>query len=255
MAAVASYLGPTGIGQLATDLRRAYRGFPVRRFCRRASAGIGPLGLFARATHIARALDVVVDQPFSRLVKIAVDAAGAPRETPGYGPMENFRLLALTRLVSLTGGPHFRDSMWALRELTRRFTSEFDIRPFLVNAEDDTLKVLREWAHDDCFHVRRLASEGTRSRLPWGRHLKSFQQNPDLALSIIERLKMDESRYVQISVANNLADIIKDDSDYGLRVAEKWAATAHPVTVKIVSHSVRFPASRGIDRAIALRSR
>ena len=80
MAAVASYLGPTGIGQLATDLRRAYRGFPVRRFCRRASAGIGPLGLFARATHIARALDVVVDQPFSRLVKIAVDAAGAPLE-------------------------------------------------------------------------------------------------------------------------------------------------------------------------------
>jgi 3-methyladenine DNA glycosylase AlkC len=253
MASVASYLGPAGIELLGLELQRAHRAFPRRAFCRIANTGISHLGLFARATHIARALDSVLELPFRRVAKIVVAAAGPVRESSGYGPMENFRLLALTRFVSLAGGAHFRDSMWALRELTKRFTSEFDVRPFLVQAQKDTLEIVCEWAHDQSLHVRRLASEGTRSRLPWGTHLKTFQRNPSLALSVIERLKTDESRYVQVSVANNLADIIKDDEEFGLNVAERWAATEHPVTLRIVSHAVRFPATKGLKRAIALR--
>ena len=253
MTSVASYLGPPGIALLAGELRAVVPNFPIKRFTRLANLGLSPLSLFGRANHVAKALDEVLQQTFPHVVRIIVEAAGAPRCAPGYGPMENFRLLAYTRLISLSGQSFFTESMWGLRELTKRFTSEFDIRPFLMNAESATLKTLRGWIEDDDLHVRRLVSEGTRSRLPWGVHLRSFRQDPSKVASLIENLKTDCSRYVQISVANNLADIIKDNSEYGLRLAEKWVESSHPMTMKIVHHAVRFPAKHGNKRALALR--
>jgi 3-methyladenine DNA glycosylase AlkC len=251
--AVASYLGVEGIRRLAKSLREVSPQFPERRFCALATAQVDSMGLFARATHIATVLDTVLELPFREVTQILVAAAGPPRTMSGYGPMANFRLLALTRLISLAGRTNFRESMWALRELTRRFTSEFDIRPFLLSDEAATLRTIRRWTEHEDFHVRRLASEGTRSRLPWGAHLRSFQSEPSKALAVIEHLKTDASRYVQISVANNLADIIKDNPEIGLQVAERWAEGGHEVTLRIVRHAVRFPAKCGNKRAIALR--
>jgi 3-methyladenine DNA glycosylase AlkC len=250
---VASFLGPTGIRRIASDMRSVTR-FPVARFVRLATRNIESLSLFRRADHLAAVLNDVLSEPFPRTVRLLVEASGPPRTDPGYGPMENFRLLAFTRLIGMRGADHMSDSMWGLKQLTKRFTAEFDVRPFLIGAESETLRAALSWAEDDDFHVRRLASEGTRSRLPWGVHLKSFQHDPRKALAVIEKLKQDTSRYVQVSVANNLADIIKDDPQIGLSVAEHWTETSHPVTLKIVSHAVRHPARLGLPRAIALRA-
>ena len=249
---VSSYLGPSGIRRIAADIRTVSK-FPSARFVRLASSGIDSLGLFARANHIASALHETLAAPFPDVTRILVEASGPPRQDPGYGPMENFRFLAFTRIVSRNGMNHHSDSMWALKQLTRRFTSEFDIRPFLKDAESVTLRALHEWVDDEDFHVRRLVSEGTRTRLPWGPHLRTFREDPSKVLALIERLKTDKSRYVQISVANNLADIIKDNAELGLKVAERWADTGHPLTQRIVSHAVRFPAKKGIERALSLR--
>jgi 3-methyladenine DNA glycosylase AlkC len=251
--AVASYLGPGGVERLAGDLRRAYPAFPARRFIRLATTGLEPLSLFGRATHLAGALDTVFNRPFRDVIRILVEASGPPRTAAGYGPMENFRLLAFTRLISLKGLPYHADSMWGLRNLTQRFTGEFDIRPFLQFEESKTLRALSGWAEADELHVRRLVSEGSRSRLPWGVHLRAFQRNPTKALSLIEPLKSDNTRYVQLSVANNLADIIKDNAAFGLDVAERWIANGSSTTKRIVRHAVRLPAKRGCVRAMALR--
>jgi 3-methyladenine DNA glycosylase AlkC len=249
---VASFLGPGGIRRIAADIG-SVSVFPSARFIRLASNGIGTLSLFARANHIASVLDDVLRMPFPSVARILVDASGAPRREPGYGPMENFRFLAFTRLISRNGISHLPESMTALKELTRRFTSEFDVRPFLLSAEANTLRILSKWVDDEDFHVRRLVSESTRSRLPWGVHLESFKRNPTKIAPLIESLNTDSSRYVRISVANNLADIIKDNPEYGLSMAERWAVAAHPFTSKLLHHAVRFPAKRGDKRALALR--
>jgi 3-methyladenine DNA glycosylase AlkC len=249
---VASFLGPSGICRIAADIE-SVTAFPSARFIRLASNGIGSLRLFARANHIASALDDVLRMPFSSVARVLVDASGPPRCEPGYGPMENFRFLAFTRLISRNGIPHLSESMTALKQLTKRFTSEFDVRPFLLSAESNTLKFLGKWVEDEDFHVRRLVSESTRSRLPWGVHLESFKQDPSKVAPLIEKLNADSVRYVRISVANNLADIIKDNPEYGLSMAERWAAAAHPYTSKLIHHAVRFPAKRGDKRALALR--
>ena len=250
---VADFIGSRGIRRVAADIRAVYPAFSSTRFTRIASTGIDDLTLFGRANQVAGVLHEVLAMPFSKMVPLLVEASGPARRDPGYGPMENFRFLAFTRLISLHGLEYFADSMWGLKRLTSRFTAEFDLRPFLLTAEAATLRELQAWVKEDDFHVRRLVSEGTRTRLPWGIHLKSFQRDPSKILALIEQLNSDPAKYVQISVANNLADIIKDDAAIGLAIAEKWVAAGHPITRKIVHHAVRYPAMRGCARSTALR--
>jgi 3-methyladenine DNA glycosylase AlkC len=122
-----------------------------------------------------------------------------------------------------------------------------------VHSQKLTLETMRAWVEDEDPHVRRLVSEGTRTRLPWSTHLRSFQKDPSKTVSLLEFLRTDQARYVQVSVANNLADMIKDDAGLGLSLAQKWLADNHPVTKKIIHHAVRFPAKRGNALAASMR--
>jgi 3-methyladenine DNA glycosylase AlkC len=250
---VADYIDAAAVRNLALDIRRVHRGFGVRAVCDLLTPEFESLPLFARAALVADAIKANGGVSFTTLLRVLVDASGAPRAEPGYGPLENFRLLCLTRVVGRHGLAHFRESMWALLELTRRFTSEFDIRPFIQHFETDALGQLTQWTEHECMHVRRLASEGCRSRLPWATHIPRLNNDSSLALSIIERLRRDKARYVQISVANNLADIIKDDLSIGLGTAKRWASEREPATNRIVYHAIRYPASRGNRQALKLR--
>ena len=57
--------------------------------------------------------------------------------------------------------------MEALKFFTPFGSSEFAVREFLKRDLHRTLRVMRGWADDSDDHVRRLASEGCRPRLPW----------------------------------------------------------------------------------------
>jgi 3-methyladenine DNA glycosylase AlkC len=100
-----------------------------------------------------------------------------------------------------------------LHAMTQRFTAEFAIRPLIVAHEALVLERLQGWVHDPSEHVRRLVSEGTRPRLPWGLQLKRFIADPSPCMPLIEQLVDDSSEYVRRSVANHLNDIAKDHPD------------------------------------------
>lgn len=68
---------------------------------------------------------------------------------------------------------------------------------------------LLKWSEHENEHVRRLASEGSRPRLPWGKSIPALKLDPSPVLPILEKLMQDESLYVRKSVANNLNDISK----------------------------------------------
>eukprot|EP00487_Bulimina_marginata_P009270 TRINITY_DN3638_c0_g1_i1.p1 TRINITY_DN3638_c0_g1~~TRINITY_DN3638_c0_g1_i1.p1 ORF type:complete len:111 (-),score=0.82 TRINITY_DN3638_c0_g1_i1:51-383(-) len=68
-----------------------------------------------------------------------------------------------------------------------------------------------KWAKSSNEHIRRLASEGCRPRLPWAIALPSFKKDPVDYFPILNELKNDESLYVRRSVSNNLNDISKDN--------------------------------------------
>jgi hypothetical protein len=58
--------------------------------------------------------------------------------------------------------------------------------------------------------VRRLVSEGSRPRLPWGLQLRPLIADPSPTLPLLAALQDDPSPYVRRSVANHLNDIAKD---------------------------------------------
>jgi 3-methyladenine DNA glycosylase AlkC len=97
-----------------------------------------------------------------------------------------------------------------LHALTQRFSAEFAIRPFIAQHPQPTLATLTQWVHDPSVHVRRLVSEGSRPRLPWGQRLQLLVRDPAPTLPLLRALQDDPSAYVRRSVANHLNDIAKD---------------------------------------------
>jgi 3-methyladenine DNA glycosylase AlkC len=145
--------------------------------------------------------------------------------------------------------------MSAQYEITRRFSAEFCIRPYLVKWPGRTLERLMEWTRDPDPHVRRLCSEGTRPRLPWAMRLKAFMADPTPVLPILEALKDDPELYVRRSVANHLADIAKDHPALALERCARWLEGASAERRWVIRHALRHPAKKGVKEALELRAR
>jgi 3-methyladenine DNA glycosylase AlkC len=249
---VVDSLDADAVCAIAERLLVAYPRFPKIDFLDRALANLDSLPLFERADHIADALRHSLPAKVPKAIELLVRSLGPPREGPGYGTLENFRVLPLTRFVGRFGLPFFDESMSALYEMTRRFTAEFDIRPFLVKYPSRTMAAMRMWVQDPDLHVRRLVSEGTRPRLPWAKHLEQFKHDPVPVIQLLDCLKDDRELYVRRSVANNLADIVKDNPDVGYQVLTRWSYGAPPGRRWLIKHAVRFPCARGDVRALEL---
>lgn len=149
------------------------------------------------------------------------------------------------------GEEHWERSMEALARFTQRSSSEFAVRPFIIEHPERMIPQLLEWADDPDEHVRRLASEGSRPRLPWGQAIERFKKDPSPMLPVLEKLKADPSLYVRKSVANHLNDIAKDHPDLVLSIAGKWLGE-HEWTDWIVRHACRTLVKRADPRAMAL---
>jgi 3-methyladenine DNA glycosylase AlkC len=144
------------------------------------------------------------------------------------------------------------ESVQALKQLTKFSTSEFSIRPFIESNQADTMAEMLKWAINKNEHVRRLASEGCRPRLPWAMALKKLKKDPSDILRILELLKTDESLYVRKSVANNINDITKDNPDIAIALVEGWGYGNHVHTDWIIKHGLRSLIKAGNPRALNL---
>lgn len=132
------------------------------------------------------------------------------------------------------------------------FSAEFAIRPFIEQHTDYTYTKLLEWCEHPSEHVRRLASEGSRPRLPWGMRLPQFIHNPEPLVAILQQLKADESLYVRRSVANNLNDISKDNPEWMINLCRNWLDDKHTHTDWIVKHALRSLVKAGDVRVFPL---
>ncbi|MHA6482315.1 DNA alkylation repair protein [Paenibacillus sp. strain BS8-2] len=136
------------------------------------------------------------------------------------------------------GEGDFHHSMEALERFTQRSSAEFAVRPFILEQPEEMVTQLLIWAEHPSEHVRRLASEGSRPRLPWAQALPMFKRDPSPVLPILERLKADTSLYVRKSVANHLNDIVKDHPELVIEIAKRWKGD-NERTDWIVRHACR----------------
>ncbi|MBK8098315.1 MAG: DNA alkylation repair protein [Planctomycetes bacterium] len=235
-------------------------GFDARAFARRANAGLDGLPLMARADHLADALFAHLPQDFDDAAPLLIAAMGPELQTTERNGLRVFFYLPHVRLIARHGVSRWDAGMRANHEVTRRFSAEFSIRPFLVAEQQKTLARLRQWTRDPNPHVRRLCSEGTRPRLPWASRLPALQADPTLALPILQALRDDDELYVRRSVANHLGDIAKDHPRFVFELCDRWLADIGKLSAPrqaarhwLIRHAVRHPARNGVKAAAVLR--
>lgn len=107
------------------------------------------------------------------------------------------------------------------------------------------------WSKHSNKWVRRLASEGSRPRLPWAMALPSLKDDPDPILPILKNLRNDSSETVRRSVANNLNDISKDNPEIVIDIARKWFGLSKD-TDALVKHACRTLLKRGDSQTLKL---
>lgn len=136
--------------------------------------------------------------------------------------LEPFLIWPLTNYVALYGLDDLKNSSSAMKEMTKRFSSEFVIRYFLEKYEDQMYKYILTWSKDQNEHVRRLSSEGTRPNLPWGIKVDYINNNLKQNINLLDSLKDDDSLYVRKSVANHLNDITHINPKLVIDLLSKW---------------------------------
>lgn len=152
---------------------------------------------------------------------------------------EFYWLMPAAKFVEKYGLSHFDLSIEAIGEITKRNTGEYAIRPFIKTYPDRTVAAMKTWARSRNFHLRRLASEGLRPKLPWAHKLTLFIENPEPVFEILEILKSDPIRFVQKSVANHLADYLKVNPQAVIPLLESWDQSDNKQTQWIVNYARR----------------
>lgn len=209
---------------------------------------LGALELKERVALVSSTLATIFPEPEQGIPQIveAVEKAN----------LRGFGLWPITHYIETLGVDHFEISMSALHRLTERFTAEFAIRPFITKYPAKSLKTLSAWATDPNPHVRRLVSEGTRPRLPWGSRLNEFIKDPTPTLVLLEKLRHDPELYVRKSVANHLNDIAKDHPLVVIKTLTRWNKTAPKNQMAnvqwITRHALRTLIKAGHPQALAL---
>lgn len=238
--------GPAIVRRLGGEVADAYRRFDRAAFERDALDGFDAIELLDRGWHLARVLQRHLPPAFPQAIRVLLDTLPADKAPPGG--MESFYYLPHTDFVRQFGLAHVEESLTALHQLTQMFTSEFAIRPFIEAQPELLIARLQAWTQDPSEHVRRLVSEGTRSRLPWAPRLRAFADDPGPVIELLERLRDDPSLYVRRSVANNLNDIGKDHPARLIKIAAEWMDGATAERQWVVRHALRSAVKKG-DRA------
>ncbi|WP_413699311.1 DNA alkylation repair protein [Psychromonas sp. KJ10-10] len=169
--------------------------------------------LKSRLTFISQTLYTLLPQNFKQSTSILHQVA------PFYS---GYEAMFFPAFIEYFGINELATSIESLAFLTQYSTSEFAVRPFIEKYPEVMMAQMLEWTKSDNFHVRRLASEGCRPRLPWATALPEFKKDPTKIIPILDALKDDPEDYVYRSVANNLNDISKDHPDLVIKIAQSW---------------------------------
>ena len=225
--------------------------FSQRKFVSKCMKGLSDMELLTRIRHVASCLADSLPGDFVRNAMLARRALPPP-----LGPLSQVTELTflwpLAQWVQDAGLDHPEEALDLIYELTKRFSCEFAIRPYYDRHQTLTLKRVRKWTRDPNEHVRRLCSEGIRPKLPWGKQLKAFIEDPTPIFSVLDKLKDDESFYVRRSVANCLNDISKDHPTLVLATLNEWGKVPSAHRKWLIKHALRTLIKAGDTGALSL---
>ncbi|MFT5719456.1 MAG: 3-methyladenine DNA glycosylase AlkC [Oleiphilaceae bacterium] len=231
------------IHTLAAEFKNEYAIFDIKKFTESVlSDEWNALELKDRMRHIADVLGDCLPPNYREAIEILL---------PVSEKFSGLEHMHFPEFIEKFGLADFEISMKALEYLTSGSSSEFAIRPFIIKFPDASMKQMALWSQSTSDHVRRLASEGCRPRLPWAMALPVFKKDPAKVLNIILKIVDDESLYVRRSVANNLNDISKDNPQLIIDVAKQYLGQSANVDW-VIKHACRGLLKAGNKNILSL---
>lgn len=240
------FFNPESVGALGAAVAAADPSFDGARFMAVVfDDGWEGLELKQRMRHITSVVRELLPAEYREALAVLLDAA---THAEGLG----FPAMVFSDFVEAYGIDDWEASVPALTTFTKLVSAEFAIRPFIAAEEERTLAQMVKWAHDPDPAVRRLATEGSRPRLPWGMRLHALVADPRPALPILDALRSDPDEVVRRSVANNLNDIAKDHPEMVVEVLRRWERDPDEHLPALRKHALRTLLKNGDPEAMAL---
>lgn len=236
---ITEYFGRNLAELLSAKITKVYPAFKANAFHKRVEAQVAGKTYTQRILVHAEQLQQHLPGDYKEALPILLSILGEenPHETGMF--KHYYWILPIGKFISEYGLGHFNLSMKGIEEVTKRNTGEYAIRPFIEKYHGKTLQVMKKWAKSPNFHLRRLASEGLRPKLPWAPKLDIFIDDPDPVFQILEMLKEDEVMFVKKSVANHLTDWLKVNPEKTLPLIKAWKKTGNIHTQWILKRAVR----------------
>ena len=214
------------------------------------------LALKQRITCIRQHLEIYLPNDYPSALKIIVNALPCELDpTKADQDFGDFIFAPLSDFVAQNGlkSQHINLSFNALAEITKRFSCEDAIRYFINRCPKESFVFMQTMANSNNYHQRRLASEGLRPKLPW---CIGINFNYKKALSVLDDLYFDNTRYVVRSVANHLNDIAKIDPKLVICTLTRWQIEGKQRNSKeldfLIKHALRTLVKKGNIQALDL---
>ena len=200
-----------------------------------------------RMKHITSVLHEFLPKDFPKAVKLIRKLITA-LEKNNFGE-DSLAFVIFPDYIGTYGLEDFTTSAEAFEFITRFVSCEFAVRPFVLQYGQRMIDEMIKWSKHPNYKVRRLASEGSRPRLPWAMAIPALKKDPAPILPLLENLKADPHEWVRRSVANNLNDIAKDHPEIVLRLATKWKGISKE-TDSIIKHGSRTLLKKGNSKIL-----
>ncbi|MDO4702452.1 DNA alkylation repair protein [Tannerella sp.] len=224
---------------LAEKIGTVYPEFEADRFIQDTDSKTVGQSYTQRVATLAELLRNYLPADYEKALPVLMAVLGEenPNETGMF--THYYWILPIGKFVQEYGIEHFELSMQAIEEITKRNTGEYAVRPYIRKYPEDSLRIIEKWVKSPNFHLRRLASEGLRPKLPWASKLDTFIENPAPVFRILELLKEDEILFVKKSVSNHLTDWLKVNREAVQPLIGRWKSSDNTHTQWIIKRATR----------------
>lgn len=224
---------------LSEKIKTVYNDFDSNAFIQSIDKGVTDQSYSQRVVYFAEQLQTYLPQDYEKSLSLLVSILGEenPNETGMF--THYWWVMPIAKFVEIYGLDDYELSINAIAEITKRNTGEYAIRPYIRKYPDLCLEQMENWAKSDNFHLRRLASEGLRPKLPWSTKLDTFNDNPAPVFNVLELLKEDSVMFVKKSVGNHLTDWLKVSYDPAAELLKVWQKSDNKHTQWIVKRATR----------------
>lgn len=236
---ITKYFGTNLAELLGEKIIEVYKNFPRQEYINAIERQCESLSYTKRVELHADELKNFMPQDYIKTINILLSILGDENRNETGMFSEFYWIMPIGKYIEKYGLDYFNESIKGIEEITKRNTGEYAIRPFIRMYPDKTLEKMTEWAKSENFHLRRLACEGLRPKLPWATKLDTFINDPEPVFNILELLKEDEVMFVKKSVANHLTDWLKVNKSPTAKLIKKWNESENTNTQWIIKKATK----------------